>query len=55
MKFDPERWKRDESHAFAIQPFGFGPRGCYGKIHASNPVAYLPSFHGRSAICRIGA
>ena len=34
MKFNPERWKRDESHAFAIQPFGFGPRGCYGKIHA---------------------
>ena len=50
MKFNPERWKRDETHAFAIQPFGFGPRGCYGKIHAwtsSIPVVYLLSFVGR--------
>ena len=50
MKFDPERWKRDETHAFAIQPFGFGPRACYGKIHAwtsSIPVVYLLSFIGR--------
>ena len=31
LKFDPERWKRDETHAFAIQPFGFGPGACYGK------------------------
>ncbi len=31
MKFDPERWRRDERHAFAIQPFGFGPRACYGR------------------------
>ena len=29
-KFDPERWRRDETHAFALQPFGFGPRACYG-------------------------
>ena len=34
LKFDPERWNRDETHSFAIQPFGFGPRGCYGKVHA---------------------
>lgn len=33
LVFDPERWKRDETHAFAIQPFGFGPRACYGKIY----------------------
>ena len=30
FKFDPERWKRDDTHAFAVQPFGFGPRSCYG-------------------------
>ena len=30
LKFDPDRWKRDETHAFAIQPFGYGPRNCYG-------------------------
>ena len=32
MTFDPERWKRDDRHAFAIQPFGFGPRACYGQF-----------------------
>ena len=30
LKFDPERWKRDNTHAFAVQPFGFGSRSCYG-------------------------
>ena len=30
LNFDPERWKRDDTHAFAILPFGFGPRACYG-------------------------
>ena len=29
-RFDPDRWKRDEKHVFAVQPFGFGPRACYG-------------------------
>ena len=36
LKFDPERWKRDETNAFAIQPFGYGPRGCYGKFTEVN-------------------
>ena len=31
LNFDPDRWKRDERNAFAFQPFGFGPRACYGK------------------------
>lgn len=31
MKFDPERWIRDDRHAFAILPFGHGARTCYGK------------------------
>lgn len=33
-KFDPERWKRDERNAFAMLPFGFGPRSCYGRRFA---------------------
>ena len=33
LKFSPERWERDdEKHAFLIQPFGFGPRMCYGNL-----------------------
>ncbi len=42
MNFDPDRWKRDEMHAFAIQPFGFGPRGCYGKLFCSVYKLGLP-------------
>ena len=31
--FDPHRWSRDSKdiHPFAAIPFGFGPRGCYGR------------------------
>ena len=31
--FNPERWSHDsdEIHSFASLPFGFGPRGCYGR------------------------
>jgi cytochrome P450 len=31
LKFDPDRWRKDDSHAFTVRPFGFGPRACYGK------------------------
>ena len=31
-KFDPARWARDKPHPFAVLPFGFGPRACYGNI-----------------------
>ena len=30
FKFDPERWKKGNKYAFAIQPFGFGQRMCFG-------------------------
>ena len=30
-KFDPGRWARDKPDPFAILPFGFGPRSCYGQ------------------------
>ena len=30
-KFDPARWVRDKPNPFAVLPFGFGPRSCYGK------------------------
>ena len=30
LKFDPERWKRDDTHVFVLQPFVFGLRSCYG-------------------------
>ena len=30
-KFDPARWARDEPNPFAVLPFGFGPRSCYGE------------------------
>lgn len=34
-KFDPDRWTRDEIHPFAVAPFGFGSRGCWGNfMHA---------------------
>ena len=31
--FIPERWDREKGdvNAFTSLPFGFGPRGCYGK------------------------
>lgn len=29
-KFDPARWARDKPNPFAVLPFGFGPRSCYG-------------------------
>lgn len=30
--FDPARWARDKPNPFALLPFGFGPRNCYGNI-----------------------
>ena len=31
--FNPDRWSHDSDkiHPFASLPFGFGPRGCYGR------------------------
>ena len=31
-KFDPDRWNNDDISAFALLPFGFGPRACYGSV-----------------------
>ena len=39
--FDPDRWGRDKPNPFALLPFGFGPRACYGKIVLMLPVAIL--------------
>ena len=41
-KFDPERWKRDERNAFAMLPFGFGPRSCYGgdTLHTAHTLIH---------------
>ena len=32
-EFDPQRWTRelDKPNPFALLPFGFGPRACYGE------------------------
>jgi len=38
LKFDPERWTRDDTHAFAMQPFGFGPRACYGTVNIYSTI-----------------
>ena len=32
MKFDPDRWDRDDIHPFALLSFGHGPRACWGKL-----------------------
>ena len=58
LKFDPERWRRDETHAFAIQPFGFGPGACFGELSIYyRLISKLPGlffFKLRSKICRAG-
>jgi len=32
-KFNPDRWKKgsENIHPFALLPFGFGPRACWGR------------------------
>ena len=35
-KFDPARWARDKPNPFAILPFVFGPRSCYGNVMYNN-------------------
>ena len=31
QQFNPDRWATDNIHPFIVLPFGFGPRGCWGK------------------------
>ena len=31
QQFNPDRWATDDIHPFTVLPFGFGPRGCWGK------------------------
>lgn len=40
-RFDPARWARDKPNPFAVLPFGFGPRSCYGEsYHYTKSIYY---------------
>ena len=34
-RFNPDRWSTDDIHPFALLPFGFGPKGCWGTFMIS--------------------
>ena len=38
QKFNPDRWETDDIHPFAILPFGYGPRGCWGMSPTYNSI-----------------
>ena len=43
--FDPERWARDKPNPFALLPFGFGPRMCYGELELAIPSTAIHHSH----------
>uniref|UniRef100_A0A1X7UA25 Cytochrome P450 n=1 Tax=Amphimedon queenslandica TaxID=400682 RepID=A0A1X7UA25_AMPQE len=41
LKFNPDRWTTDDIHPFTVLPFGFGPRGCWGRRFAEIEMKVL--------------
>ena len=47
-RFDPARWARDKPNPFAVLPFGFGPRSCYGESYHYTKCTYIILYYSSS-------